>query len=105
MISREQAVQIGRLSGVDQYIFVAPRGNIIAQDIQNPDKTAELVLSCGQNSLTLAKNKFQSLVFSKKNEPFFFIFPVGNCYLGVIKSKNVDAATLTDNIINFLKEI
>jgi hypothetical protein len=102
---REQAARIGGLSVVDQYIFVDSRGNIIAQDIKNPDKAAGLVLSCGQNSRTLAKNKFQWLVFSRKNEPFFFIFPVGNCYLGVIKSKNADTATLTGSIVNFLKEI
>jgi hypothetical protein len=98
-------MQISNVSGVDQYILVNQKGKIIAHDIKDPEKTADMVFSCGQKSFSMNKNKSQYLIFSGKNKKNIFIFPVGNYYLGVIKSNIVDNSALTDNIIKFLKDL
>ena len=98
-------MQISKVSGVDQYILVNQKGKIIAHDIENSEKTADMVFSFGQNSFSINKSKSKYLIFPGKNQEYIFIFPVGNYYLGVVKSKLVDNLALTDNIIKFLKDL
>ena len=101
----EKFLQISKVSGVDQYILVDQKGKITAHDIKDSEKTADMVFSYGQNSFSINKSKSQYLIFSRKNQKNIFIFPVGNYYLGVIKSKFIDDSALADNIIKFLKDL
>lgn len=98
----EKFRQLSNISGVDEYILVDPRGNIAAHDIKNHKKAAKIVLTCGRNSFAIGKANFKYIFFSRKNQKNFFIFPVGNYYLGVVKQKRFKNVTLVDNIINFL---
>jgi len=101
----KEFIKISQIAGVDQYILVDQKGNIAAHDIKYPEKIAGMILSCGQNSFAIGKTQFKYIVFSRKNQKNFFIFPVGNYYLGVVKQKSVNNFVLADNIIEFLKGI
>ncbi|SDT95513.1 hypothetical protein [Desulfobacula phenolica] len=101
----KELIQITNVAGVDQYIFVDQKGNIAAHDIQDPEKTADIVFFCGKNSYAIGKTRLNHVMFSRKNQKNFFIFPVGDYYLGVIKKKSIDNFVLTENIIKFTKDL
>ncbi len=103
MATLKEFIQISKLSGVDEYIFVDQKAKIAAHDIKNSQEVAEIIFSCGQNCFAIGKAQFKYLIFSRKSQRNIFIFPVGNYFLGVVKSKNVDNFILADTIINFLK--
>jgi len=65
---------------------------------------AEIISVCGSNSYAIGKKRFKYLSFSRKNHDTFFIFPVGNYYLGVIKQNHISDALLAQNVIQFLKD-
>ena len=98
-------MQISKISGVDQYILVDQKGKITAHDIKDTEKTAKMVFSCGQNSFGINKDKSPYLIFPRENKKKIYIFPVGNYYLGVVKSKLIDNLTFVDNIVSFLKDL
>lgn len=105
MTTLEEFKKIASIDGVDQYILVDNNQNIITHDIKNPDKVANMITACGKNSITIAKTQLKYLIFSRYCKKNFFIFPVGNYYLGVVKSKNIENFTLANNIDNFLKSL
>ena len=105
MTTLEAFNKVANLEGVDQYILVDHKQNIITHDIKNPDKIANMITACGKNSSAIAKTQLKYLIFSRNCKQNFFIFPVGNYYLGVIKSKNIESITLANNIDNFLKDL
>ena len=104
MIFSEKFLQISIIEGVDQYIFIDNKGNIVAHDIKDPQKVSDMVFSCGQNIRVIGKNKFKYAVFSRKNKKNIMIFPIGNYSLGVIKQKDADTLVLVDIILKFLHE-
>ncbi|MCP3873822.1 MAG: roadblock/LC7 domain-containing protein [Desulfobacteraceae bacterium] len=101
----EKFSQISRIEGVDQYVLVDQIGNIVAHKIDDPQKVAKIVFNLGKNFYSLGKTQFKHVTFSRENQKNFFIFPVGNHCLGVIKQKNINNITLTDNIVNFLNSL
>ncbi len=103
MVTLEKFNQIINIDGVDQYILVDNNNNIITHDIKNPGKLADIVITCGKNSYAIGKTQFKYLIFSRTCKKNIFIFPVGNYYLGVVKSQNIGNITLANNIDNFLK--
>lgn len=105
MIFPEKFLQISEIPGIDQYIFLDPKGNIAAHDIKNPKKVSEMVFSCGQNIRAISRKKFKYAVFSRKNKKNIIIFPVGNYFLGVVKQKQADTLVLADTIVKFLHEL
>jgi hypothetical protein len=101
----ENFLQISKIPGVDQYIFLDKKGNIAAHDIKDTQKASDMVFSCGQDIRVIGRNKFKYGVFSRKNKKNIIIFPVGNYYLGVVKQKDSDTIVLVDIILNFLHEL
>ena len=98
-------LQISKVSGVDQFILVNQKGKITAHDIKDPERTGDIVFSCGQKSSRIHKSNSKYSIFARKNQKNIFIFPVGNYYLGVVKLENTDDSVLADNIIKFLKDL
>ncbi|CCK80568.1 conserved uncharacterized protein [Desulfobacula toluolica Tol2] len=98
-------IQIANLTGVDQYIFVDQKGKIATHNIQDPKKTADMVFFCGKHLHAIGKTRLSHVIFSRKNQKDFFIFPFGDYYLGVIKKKSIDNFVLTENIIKFTKDL
>ncbi len=96
--------RIETLKEVDQFIITDSDGNIVAQRISNPEKTARMVSLCGKNFYAIGKSNFKFCMFSRKKKQNFFIFPVGNYYLGVIKQKEIKNFILADTINNFLTD-
>ncbi len=105
MIFSEKFLQISMVQGVDQYILLDNRGNIIAHEIKDPQKASEMVFSCGRNIRNVGKNRFQYAVFSRKNKKDIIIFPIGNYSLGVVKQEEADTFVLVDIILKFLHEL
>jgi len=107
----EKLSNLSRIIGVDQYILVDKNADITAHNIQNSKKTAKMILSCAKNSFALCtldkfgKSKKKYVFFPRKNQKNFFIFLTGNSYLGVVKQQNVSNEILTDNILNYLKNL
>ena len=95
----EQPRQIVDIPGIDQFLLTDPTGKIVAaHNIKNPEKTGNMVISCGQNVSKLGKIDFKYLLFSRKNGKNFFIFPVGKHFLGVVKEKRINNLTFADSI-------
>ncbi|WP_300463897.1 roadblock/LC7 domain-containing protein [Desulfobacula sp.] len=102
MIPRKAFMQIATVTGVDQYIVVDHMGQIIAHDIKDPERSAGMVFACGRNAYAIGKTRLKYVLFPRENQKNFFIFPVGNYYLGVVKEHSIDNSVLTDNIMTFL---
>lgn len=109
MIRSEDFLQISKIKGVDQYIFVDHTGQIAGHDISDPPHASKMVFSCGQTIQTIGKNKFRYAIFSRENNKNMMIFPVGTYFLGVKKQKEADTRILADLILNsvedYLKQI
>jgi hypothetical protein len=84
---------------------VDQKGNTAANNIKDPEKIARVIISCAKNAFAIGKPNMEYVIFPVNNQRNFFIFPAGNSYLGVIKEQNISDTTLTNNILNFLKNI
>jgi hypothetical protein len=102
MLPCEAFLQIAAVTGVDQYIVVDHKGQIVVHDITDPERLAGMVFSCGRNAYAIGKTQLKYVLFPRKNQKNFFIFPVGNYYLGVIKEHSIDNLVLIDNVATFL---
>ena len=104
MIFPETFLQISKIKGVDEYIFMDNQGNIAAHEIKDSQKVSGMVFSCGQNICAIGKDKFKYAVFSRKNKRDILIFAIGNYFLGVVKQKKTESLVLVDIILNFIQE-
>ena len=95
---------IGRIKGVDQYVLVDHRGNVMIHDMAEAEfeNVAEVVWSCGRNLSVLGRKNFKYAAFLRKNKNDFLIFPVGKYYLGVVERKGCVTAEVADAIMDFL---
>lgn len=105
MVFSENFLQISKIEGVDQYIFIDDQGNIAAQDIKDPLNISAMVFSCGQNICAVGRDKFKYAVFSRENKKNVLIFPVGNYLLGVVKQADTETLVLVNRILKFLQEL
>jgi hypothetical protein len=101
----EKLLNLSKTVGVEQYIIVDQMENIAAHNIRDPEKIARIIISCAKNAFAIGKPNIEYVIFHGNNQRNFFIFPAGNSYLGVIKQQNISDITLTDNILNFLKNL
>jgi len=101
----EKLLNLSKTVGVEQYIIVDQKENIAAHNIRDPEKIARIIISCAKNAFAIGKPNMEYVIFPGNNQRNFFIFPAGNSYLGVIKQQNISDITLTDNILNFLKNL
>ena len=101
----EKFLQIAKISGVDQYIFIDNKGNIEAQSIKNSQKAAEMVFSCCKNIRAIGRNQFKYAVFSRKNKKNLILFPLGYYSLGVVKQKDIGTLVLVEIILESLQEL
>ena len=102
MVLMDWFSDIGRIKGVDQYVLVDGRANIMIHDMTEFETVAKVVWSCGRNLSVLGKNKFKYAVFLRKNKNDFLIFPVGKYYLGVVERKGCVTAEVADAVMDFL---
>lgn len=98
----EWCSDIGRIKGVDQYVLVDHRGNIMAHDMTELETVAEVVWSCGRRLSALGKKNFKYAAFLRKSKNDFLIFPVGKHYLGVVKRKGCVTAEVAGAVMDFL---
>jgi len=105
MIFSENFLQISKIEGVDQYIFLDDQGNIAAQDIKDSQNISGMVFSCGQNICAVGRDKFKYAVFSRENKKNVLIFPVGNYLLGVVKQTDTKTLVLVNRILKFVQEL
>ena len=105
MIFPELFLEISKIEGVDEYIFMDNFGNIAAHDIKDPQKVSGMVFSCGRNIRAVGKDNFKYAIFSRKNKKDIIIFPVGNYFLGVVKQKKTETLVLVNMILKFLQEL
>jgi hypothetical protein len=101
----KKLLNLSKTVGVEQYIIVDQKGDIAAHNIKKPGEIARIILSCAKNAFAIGKPNIKYVIFPVNNQRNFFIFPAGNSYLGVIKEQNISDTTLTNNILNFLKNI
>ena len=96
---------IAQVPGVAGFVLVNEKGCIATQQIDDPKGASETVFSCGRIYSTLARSGFTYTVFQRGSGQDFFIFPVGNHYLGVIKERNHETFSLAKDILKFLADI
>lgn len=97
--------KISQLKGVHAYILVNTKARIITHSIQNPDHIAPMISFCGQQARFIGKTKFKYMVFPRDSQRDLLIFPVGNFFLGVIKSKETKAKLLADGILKIINSL
>ena len=105
MILSETFSQVGKIEGIDEYIFMDPNGNIAAHDIKDSQKVSGMVFACGQDIRAIGRDKFKYAVFSRKNKRDIMIFPVGNYLLGVVKQEKTETLVLVDRVLRFFQEL
>ena len=93
---------IGRVEGVDNYVLVDDRGNILTHDMESPALFARLVHLWGQRLSTLGGKNFKYASLSRASSRDVLMFPVGNYYLGVVKQTGVDNVQLADAVMKLL---
>jgi hypothetical protein len=99
----DKLLELSRITGVEKYILVDQTGKIAAHNIKNPKATGQIIVSCAKNSFAISESYIKYVILNKANQKKVFIFQAGNSYLGVIKQQHISNATLTENILNFLK--
>ncbi len=101
----KKILELCDIKGIKLYILLDQNGDIAASNIENPEKTGRMVLSCANNAFTIVQPDMEYVIFPRANQKHFFIFQTGNSYLGVIKQPDISNKTVTDNILFFLKEL
>ena len=102
MATIDEFCRIAAVEGVKNFILVRDDGEIAAWNMETPEKIADMVLRCGRNPERVGTARYRYLVFRRKSGEHFFIFPVGNYYLGVVKEKEIDSGLLVDGVLNFI---
>ena len=98
---------IGRVKGVDRYVLVDDRGNILAHDMdgEGPAIPSKLIYLWGQSLSALGGKNFKCASLLRTNNRDVLMFPVGNYYLGVVKQAEMDNAQLAESVIEFLARL
>lgn len=105
MATLKELITISQADGVDQFIFVNKQGTIKVHDIKRPERAAKIVSTCGKHSSAIGKIGFKYLIFPRKNQKSFFIFPVGEYFFGVIKQSSLSDKSLVENVLKLTKEL
>ncbi|WDP92977.1 MAG: roadblock/LC7 domain-containing protein [Desulfobacter sp.] len=95
---------VKRINGVDGYILLDGKGNILAHndDMKAPEKLSRMVYFCGRKLSVIGKKYFKYASFSRQNNRNVLIFPVGNYYLGVIKQTGIRNFRAASAVMEFL---
>jgi len=106
MATVKEFSQLIKKYGVKQYIIVKNNGTIMAQHhIEEPDRVADFVLACGRNCDASGSVRFRFLLFSSSSCENFFVFPVGNYYLGMVQEQDADDRVLVKNILTSINDL
>ncbi len=105
MVTLQDILQIRDIQGVDEYILVNHKGQVMAHDIEQPEQVAKMVLVCAQNSWAIAKTRLKYTIFSRKSKKDILIFPVGNFNLGVVKHQTMNDMIFASKVIQFLNNL
>ncbi len=105
MATIKDFTKIIKIKGVKKYILVKNNGKVAAHDIEDPKTIAMVVLRCGRNSDSFCLPRFKFLLFKRDNNENFFIFPVGNYYLGVIQENDISNLILVGRVLQFIKDL
>ncbi|MEA2082943.1 MAG: hypothetical protein U9O82_01630 [Thermodesulfobacteriota bacterium] len=94
---------IAGIKGVENYVLVKSDGTIVSHNAKHPESLAKMVLGCGLNCDKIGKARFTYFVFSRGTRENYFIFPVGNYYLGLQQQADIDAELIANTIIEFIR--
>ncbi len=81
---------VGQIRGVHRFVFVDSKGIIKGHNIGKPENFAKMIHACGRELLTLGKENFRYVSFSRESKKNILIFSVGNSFLGVVKQTGID---------------
>ena len=102
MTGGKRISDIARVKGVHQYLWIDRDGTIQAHNMENPEQLAQMAVSCAGPLFAMGKKNFKYLGFLRRNQANFFIFPVGNGYVGVIKQERIGDEEVVQAITEFL---
>ena len=103
MATLSDFAKIAGIKGVENYMLVKNDGTIASHNTEHPESLAKMVLDCGLNCDKIEKARFTCFVFSRGTRENYFIFPVGNYYLGLQQQADIDAALIVNTIIEFIR--
>lgn len=95
-------IKVARLEGVDHYILADGKGEVIIHNLKDYQKMGQMISFCGNQAVSLGRNRLQFLTFKREYDNDLFIFPIGKYYLGVVKDTQVKADELTTTLLKFL---
>lgn len=93
---------IGRIRGVDRHVLVDGQGNLLTHDMETPETLSRLLHLWGQRFSTLGGKNFKFASLSRMNNRDVLMFPVGNCFLGVVKQAGINNGQLAGSVMEFL---
>lgn len=105
MATIDEFRRVAEIEGVKSFILVRDDGEIAARNMDEAESIAAMVLRCGRNPERIGTARYRYQVFGRKGGEDFFIFPVGNYYLGVIKEREIDSGLLVDGVLYFVKAL
>lgn len=96
---------VKRINGVDGYILLDGKGNILAHndEMTSPENISRMVYFCGRKLSLIGKKYFKYASFSRQNKRNVLIFPVGNYYLGIIKKTGIGNFKTASAVMEFLE--
>ncbi len=94
--------RIPDIKGVKGFVAVDQSGQLSAHTIDDPEATVAFVLACTRHLDASGNSDFKYLLFKRSCKENFFVFPVGNSYLGVLKQEGVGDFTLANTIMNYI---
>lgn len=96
---------VGRLKGVEEFVWVDRHGRILAHDTRAPEQLSKLVVACSRSLVALGRDKLKYACFSRACRNNVLIFPVGNYYLGVVKQKRIKNSEAASAVLEFLRAL
>lgn len=96
---------VSNIKGVQGYILIDRKGNIVGHDTGSPEILSKMVYSCGKTLFSMANKNFKYASFSRQSKKDILIFQAGRYFLGVIKQPGIKDFEAAEAVMEFLTVI
>ena len=105
MVTLADLKKIEEIKGVKRYIVLQPDGRPLLNNTENPEVMAAMIMNCGAMCKILKNRRFRYLVINQPSGEDFYIFQMGNYFLGILKTAASDTNELVDKVADYFQEL
>jgi len=91
---------IQKIQGLDGYVIVKQDGQVLSHNVANVEPLSALIVMGGLNGnvvkTDVGASLFKYLVVTRKTNEKLLVFPIGNCWLGLLQRQDA----YTPDIVN-----